>query len=231
MICFKWRLKIQVIILSHRVTLANATCVWLSAATWDAAEGISEPSIVNNEITWEVGDLMAGAQGTIEIWLDIESDIEIGTPLEHLAEIEIQPEEEDIENNSSLMTEMVYGDGHNLRIWKDGWTEGEVLGYHLYVENVGNENVDDVYILDFYDDKLDLNSGVDNVNSNYELDWDVWDLPAESKLTIHLAKLGPGWGADINYSMVIPGGLVAGLVFENNAEIHPTTGESHPEDN
>ncbi len=199
--------------------------------SWDAAESIGAPSIVGNELTWEVGDLFPGSQGTIEVWVDILPGTLPDTELDHLAEIE-DVGEAYTENNTNTMSETVRENGHNLRIQKYGWIEGDQIGYHLYVENVGDETVGEpgIYIEDYYSELLDLADGVNSVYSNYEGEWWAADLPSESKLTIFLERLDPGSGADIWYTMVIPD-PEAGTEFGNFAEIHPTTGDMWPEDN
>lgn len=197
---------------------------------WDVDVSITDD--VGPTLTWEVGDLISGAQGTIQVWVDIDTGTPPGTSLEHLAEIEEQSGEDYTENNSSTMTEMVNGNGANLRIRKDGGIHGHGDGhnawYRLTVENIGDETVDDVVITDSYPVGMVLDG---DIMVNF---WESWERYLYSDhFDVILSRLEPGWNMQIDYNTVIPGTdpIEPGQIFENMAEVLPLDGDANPADN
>jgi len=199
--------------------------------TWGYIQ-VADPIVVDNEVTWQlVGDIIPGYYGTVEVWVDIESETTPGTVLEHLAEIEIQPGEENTENNVSILNEMINNHGPNLRIHKYGGVQGDDfhrLWYQLYVENIGDETVTDVVVSDYFAEGLELEG---DLSVNFS-EW--WDRNLYSDhFDVMLEKLEPGWTMQIDYNMVIPGEdpVEPGLFFENIAEVYPVEEDVNPEDN
>ena len=51
----------------------------------------------------------------------------------------------------------------------DGVDVGQVAWWHIQVENIGNEEAEDIVLMDFYPDDMEL-MGV--INVNYWEDWE-----------------------------------------------------------
>ncbi len=197
--------------------------------SWDAADSIPDPVVDGNTVTWQIGDMIAGGQGVIEVWVDINPDTIPGTVLEHLAEIETQPGEGYVDNNSSTMTEMVYGSGPNLRIHKQGgihgYGDGHYIGYRLNVENVGDVTIENVLITDTYPAGMTLDG---DLNINF---WEPWErVLYADHFDVTLSKLEPGWSMQIDYSTHLAD-IVPGVIYENIAQVQPMTGDMNPDDN
>ena len=197
---------------------------------------VGDPVESGNEITWTLEQgLDPGFDGTIEVWVTIDPDTIPGTELEHLAEIDIQPEESDIDNNTSTMTEMVQAHGPNLRIRKEGgvhgYGDGHNAWYRLRVENIGDETVDDVVVTDTYPPGMELDG---EISTNYSEGWSWLDNdPEDQAFSVYLDRVEPDWNFDIDFNTVIPGEdpLEPGVIYENIAEVKPMAGDVNPDDN
>jgi len=209
-----------------------------SFAGWDSwgQAGVGDPVEAGNVITWtlEYG-LPPGFDGTIEVWVTVDMDTMPGTLLEHLAEIDIQAEEGDVDNNISLMSLMINEHGPNLHITKyggvHGYGEGHNLWYALHVENIGDQAVNDVVVTDYYPTGMELDG---EISTNYTEEWSWWDNdPEDQAFSVYLEYVGPGWTLDIDFNTVIPGEdpIEPGVVYENMAEVHPMVGDVNPDDN
>ena len=200
---------------------------------WDWAS-VGEPTMVDNQITWLVDGLDAGYYGTIEVFVDINSDTLPGSLLEHTVAIEIQPDETYTENNFGGFEEMVFEHGPNLRIrkWGDwhGHGEGHNAWYQLQVENIGDQTIEDVVITDHYPIAMELDG---DAGVGFWEWWDFQDFPDDHYFTISLERLEPGWNVGINFNVVIPGDdpVPFGLVFTNTAEVTLDPEDANPADN
>ena len=201
---------------------------------WDWAEYLGDPVQDGNTITWQVDDLDAGYNGTVEVIANIHPATTPETELLQIADIEVQSEEGDINNNTSELLEVVRDHGPNLRVrkWGDwhGHGEGHNAWFQLFVENIGDQTVTDVFLEDHYPTQMDLDGGV---NVGY---WEASDLdlyPEEHYFTLTLDRLEPGWSMGVNYNLVIPGSdpVPLGQVFTNTAEVTVDPAETYPEDN
>jgi uncharacterized repeat protein (TIGR01451 family) len=206
---------------------------------WDSMDfvRVEDPPVVDgNEITWQIVDgLLPGYYGTIEVWVAVDPLTTPGTELNHFVEIDIQPEEDNIDNNSSMFTETINDHGPNLRITKNGGVhghgEGHNLWYNLHVENIGDQTVNDIVVTDYYPTGMELDG---EISTNYSEGWSWWDNdPEDQAFSVYLEYVGPGWTFDIDFNTVIPGEdpLEPGVVYENLAEVHPMVGDVNPDDN
>ncbi|MDT8382349.1 MAG: hypothetical protein RQ728_08865 [Brevefilum sp.] len=201
--------------------------------SWGSAV-VGDPVEAGSVITWTLTEgLPPGFDGTIEVWLTIDMDTLPETVLEHLAEIDIQAGESDIDNNISLLSLLVNDHGPNLRLRKEGgvWGDGHNVWYRLIVENIGDQTVNDVVVTDTYPVGMELDG---EVNTNY---WEGWSWsdndPEDQALSVYLDRVEPGWNFEITFNTIIPGEdpLQPGVIYVNIAEIEPVVGDVNPDDN
>ncbi len=199
---------------------------------WDWANLIGEPIVDGNTVTWLVDDLDPGYYGTIEVIANIDSSVAPGTELIQTVVFTPLTGEENIDNNTASLTETVFEHGPNLRIkkWGDwhGHGEGHYAWYHLQVENIGDETVEDVLV-------------TDTLPTGMVLDGDIgvgfWEYSEVTDygyyFTVFLDRLEPGWNVGMDFNVVIPGDdpVPWGQVFANIATVTVDPADTNPEDN
>jgi uncharacterized repeat protein (TIGR01451 family) len=118
---------------------------------WNELGVISPTLVPPSQIVWDVGEVVNGHRGNFEVVLQIDSAPDaVGSVLTNTVQISPQPDEDDYGDNSATVVDQVYGLGPNLRVSKEGewWDEGDLLRYHIDIENVGSETAHDVWITD-----------------------------------------------------------------------------------
>ena len=203
-----------------------------SFAGWDYPEGwedVPDPTVVGSTITWVINGILPGTQGTIGVWVDINLDTLPGAVLEDFAEIEVQLDETNTGNNSSMLTTNVQEKGLNLRVRKQGEWHGDesdfYASYHLQVENIGDEIVHNVVVTDTFPVGLTLRDGP---HVDFWEDWncDVYD----EYFTCILSRMDPGWNMSISFELT-PDNPDPGYIYTNTAEVGPLEGDKNPDDN
>jgi len=201
---------------------------------WDWGT-VEDPVVTGNEVSWRLTDLDPGMWGTIELWLDINPETEPGTELINQVSISEQIGETNIENNSAIYSEFVWGHGPNLRIKKNGdWAgsheDGQYAWYRLEIENVGDETVENVEIRDDFPTDMTFTDTL-KVGHNGEWSWDDTHLN-EHYFIAYLDRLEPGWRGEISFDTRIPWEtLQNGASYENIASIDPRDSDVNPLDN
>ena len=199
---------------------------------WDWASFIGEPVVDGNTITWQVDDLDPGYYGTIEVFANIDPGVAPGTELIHTVVFTPQTGEENINNNTASLTETVFNHGPNLRIQKRGdWHghgEGHNAWYHIQVENIGDQTVDNVLVTDYLPTGMELDG---DVGVGF---WEYFEVSTfDGYFTVLLDRLEPGWNVGMDFNVVIPGDdpVPWGQVLTNTATITEDSAETNPEDN
>lgn len=199
---------------------------------WVDVEGPFED--VPGQVSWKLNSLNPGFWGTIEMALDIDGDTAPGTPLINTASVTVQAGETNTENNTSVLEEMVYANGPNLRIRKFGGWAGsdendQYAWYRLEVENIGDETVEGVDVRDDFPVEMTFTDAVRINDGNWT--WDDTHL-AEHYFTVNLDRLEPGWRVDINFETKIAwSNIQSGHLYTNTASVNPTDGDINPDDN
>ncbi len=199
---------------------------------WDWVD-VEDPVFGENTVTWKLNWLDPGFWGTIEMALDIDVDTAPGTPLINQVAITEQAEETNTENNSSVLEEMVYEPGPNLRIRKYGGWGGsdendQYAWYHLEVENIGDETVENVEARDDFPVEMTFINTVRINDGNWT--WDDTHL-GEHFFTAS-GSLEPGQRVDIDFDTRIPWiDFPYGQTFTNTASVTTVPGETNPDDN
>lgn len=198
---------------------------------WVDVEGPFED--VPGQVSWKLNSLNPGFWGTIEMALDIDVDTAPGTPLINQVAITEQAEETNTENNSSVLEEMVYEPGPNLRIRKYGGWAGsdendQYAWYRLEVENIGDETVEGVDVRDDFPVEMTFINTVRINDGNWT--WDDTHL-GEHFFTAS-GSLEPGQRVDIDFDTKIPWiDFPYGQTFTNTASVTTVPGETNPDDN
>lgn len=198
---------------------------------WVDVEGPFED--VPGQVSWKVNSLNPGFWGTIEMALDIDGDTEPGTPLINTASVTVQDGEGNTENNTSVLEEMVYANGPNLRIRKFGGWAGsdendQYAWYRLEVENIGDETVEGVDVRDAFPVEMTFTDTLRINDGNWT--WDDTYL-ADHYFTAS-GRLEPGQRVDIDFDTKIPWlDFPYGQTFTNTATVTTVPGDTNPDDN
>ena len=203
-----------------------------SFAGWDkwGWASLADPNVNGQSITWQVNVRDPGFEGIIEVWVKINPATLPGTELLHLAEIEVQPEENNTENNESSLIEQVYPYGPNLRVYKRGeWhshEEDKYAWYEVRVENIGDQTVQDVAITDIFPEGMTLRDGPDvHFWEGSECNDD------EFGFVCTLDRLEPGWNMSVYFTLT-PDLPDPGLVYINTVTVAPNErSDVNPDDN
>jgi len=199
---------------------------------WDWASFLGEPVVDGNTVTWLVDDLDPGYYGTIEVIANIDPGVAPGTELIQTVVFTPQTGEENINNNTASLTETVFNHGPNLRIqkWGDwhGHGEGHNAWYHIQVENIGDQTVDNVLVTDYLPAGMELDG---EVGVGF---WEYFEVSTfDGYFNVSLDRLEPGWNVGMDFNVVIPGddSVPWGQVLTNTATITEDLAETNPEDN
>ena len=199
---------------------------------WDWAGLIGEPVVDGNTITWLVDDLDPGYYGAIEVIANIDPSVAPGTELIQTVVFTPLTGEENIDNNTASLTETVFNHGPNLRIqkWGDwhGHGEGHNAWYHIQVENIGDQTVDNVLVTDTLPTGMELDG---DVGVGF---WEYFEVNTyDGYFTVSLDRLEPGWNVGMDFNVVTPGDdpVPWGQVLTNMATITEDPAETNPEDN
>lgn len=166
------------------------------------------PLIVTNEYAvWELATLGNGFGGEFEITLAIDQGLNPGAILVNEVEISYLPDEQTHTDNTSKVIEYLKNPGSNLRINKSHeWKVDGQLGYRIHFMNIGNQQINNVWITDTL--PADTNS-----NGWWYMDFDTerltdWEYIEGSRtFTWELSELFPGEAGwlYINTDLVEPG--------------------------
>ena len=208
--------------------------VWAYDRDWNYK---GEVSLTTNDgaiAAWDADFLIPGDWVYFEIQIGFDPGIQVGKVITNSVEVSPQPQEDDYEDNYAEQVEEIYNHGANLRVvktadWEDHGGNAPVAAYNLQVENIGDENVDQVVVTDYYPTALYFNGDID---SNYWRGWDWADYPDQKTFTVTLENLYPGESTNIRLYLItdtetIPGGLI----LTNEAQVTLPPGDTNPDDN
>lgn len=197
---------------------------------WDWAGLQGEPTVVGNQITWLIDALAPGYYGTIEVVISIDPSVLPGTILGHIVSIAVQEAEANTENNTAHLSETVHSHGPNLRIskWGDWHGDSRNAWYHLQIESIGDETVEDVLVTDYLPEGMVLDGGI-GVNF-----WEWYEVtPYDNSFTAVFDRLEPGWNVGIDFNTRVPDEtpIELGTILTNTANITLPENDSNPVDN
>jgi len=217
------------------ITIIASIPAGTSYAGWDkwGWGSVADPEVSENQVSWLLSELYPGFGGTLELWLDIDDSTAPDTILVNEVAITVQTGETNTENNTSVLEEMVYANGPNLRIRKFGGWAGsdkndQYAWYHLEAENIGNETVENVDVRDDFPVEMTFTDTVRINDGNWT--WDDTHL-ADHYFTAS-GRLEPGQRVDIDFDTRISWeNFPYGQTFTNTASVTTPPGDTNPDDN
>lgn len=189
--------------------------------------------ISDGTLLWKYSDMRNGFSQRIDIVLKASPHALPGTVLRTRAEVTKLEGEFTWDDNTSEWEETLNGPGPNVRVRKTadwhGVGEGHNAWYQIIVENVGDTEVEHIWLHDEYPPEMQLAGGP----------WFDWNQ-AESyvqeddkhRFAIQFQRMNPGFRQDINFDTIIPGDdpVPFGLTLTNTVYILPPEGDSNPAD-
>ena len=204
---------------------------FVEAWIWTGSESVPFlPDYVDDEIVvWDVGLMEPGEWYDLNIRLAIDHTVAPNTVITNCATIAIAGEDEWPFNDTDCVVDTVREPGPNLRVWKRYWWNWEgQLQYEIHFENIGTQNLRDVWITDTYP--------VSTTVWNWWPDYHRWitatDYAAQGQIVFWVEEIYPGDTGRINLEVDLDGDIIGdqGLAFTNVVEA-PISGDVYPDDN
>ncbi|NLF00243.1 MAG: DUF11 domain-containing protein, partial [Anaerolineales bacterium] len=223
----------------------SATHVWVTdtvppglqyvEARWGGGqEGENEllpaPTIVGDQIVWDLGMLPVGGRRWFHIQMNVDSALEPGDTITNCIEIGSDSDEDTPDNNFSCYPVTLNPSGPNLQVTKEGWWnwDGQIQ-YRIRFANIGTETINDVWITDTL--PLSTTSGWWNMN----FDWGrlVDSSQSDSELRWKLSELNPGETGEFELHANLEPEAIGQPArwYTNTIEISTPPGDIHPDDN
>ncbi|MDD5779077.1 MAG: hypothetical protein PHU95_06485 [Candidatus Thermoplasmatota archaeon] len=166
------------------IDLTNVRIVETYPPHTSFVSALPRPTTGNN--VWDIGTLKARAGGTITITLDVDSPLASGTVLTNFVEITC---DQGVSDNATLST--VVESAPHLVVEKsddpDPVEEGGVLTYTIRISNLGNDNADNLTLIDDYNQThltvIDAHGGTDDGDT---ITWTIPSLPGGSSLSFNV---------------------------------------------
>jgi uncharacterized repeat protein (TIGR01451 family) len=243
---FSWGRMVSGGLVSYGIDVANggnmAAQVWLTdtlpegttlvkAWLWTGSVDVPfPPDSVDGQIArWDLGVMEPGQHYSLQILLSIDEDTVPDTAIDNCATVAIDGDDVSPSDNSSCVGEVIRGFGPNLRVYKEVWWNGEgQLQYRIYFENIGTQDLKDVWITDTYPDSTSV--------VNWGPDFHRWitatDHPAQHQIVFWVEEIQVEENGRINLQVDLDGGIIGdqGLGFTNQLEA-PIADDVYPNDN
>jgi uncharacterized repeat protein (TIGR01451 family) len=212
-------------------TLPEGTS-FLQAQYWDGQNSVPFPPDYVDEdvVAWNMGEMQPGEWFDFAMLLDIDPALPPDTELTNCATIGIDGEDGYPYDNTACVVDAVRDAGPNLRVQKYFWWEDhDRLSYELLIQNIGTQNLDNVWFTDTYP-----------ISTTFNGDWWVNYGPylqmthdeANHQLIFWIESLDRGWNADISFRVDLDPEVVnvQGLAFTNTLDA-PYPEDVFPDDN
>lgn len=187
-----------------------------------------EPVTVTDEyVVWDLGEVGVSQGRGLDFGLDIGSGVTPGTVLTNCAAVGIAEAEDTPWTNTDCVTETVNEPGPNLRVRKWSWWEGDnQLHYHVQFENIGDEQINNVWITDTLPEATTWDGWWD-----LQFDWSrlsTQDL-GPNMLRWQFSTLYPGDSGGIEFRARLDDPNTRPAWYTNTVEIAPS--DDYPDDN
>ncbi len=211
-------------------TLPTGT-TFIESWMWNGFDYVYFPpwDIDGQTLMWDMGNLDPGQWYNLDIRVGISPTVAAGTVLTNCAQIEAGWDVW-LDNNIDCRMDTVREQGPNLRLVKDAWWENDgQIHYHVRIENVGTEYLDNVWITDTYPISTTF-------NDNWWVNHGPWITAthnaANNQIIFWADEFYSGETASIEFIVDLDGGLIGqqGLLFTNIVEA-PIANDVYPMDN
>jgi len=180
---------------------------WGEDTPW-AGESLPDPTIIGNQLAWDLPPLGVNDQHSFNIRLAIDGGANPNPDMENCAAIASEGPDATLEDNSACVHFPINPPGPNLQVekWSEWYGEGQ-LGYTIRFVNTGDQAVSDVWITDT------LPVGVQASNEP-TVDYDGQDPTYLISDTVYGSWL-------FNFSEILPG--EAGFIYFDVDLLEPGT--------
>lgn len=197
-------------------------------------EDVINPTFIDNEIVWDLGQLEAGNNGYIDLTLRADASLAVNQPLTNTTYISIGENETDVDDNDSIQVTIVGTRTRDLRVNKLlGYpyvmgAPGGQFEYVIEARNNGNSPVNNVIITDTLPPSLTLVSWSgskfpdDKVTyDNYfvDLDRSLRPIITDESIIWDLGQMGGSENAYLYLTMQVDEDAAVGDVLTNVVEI------------
>jgi uncharacterized repeat protein (TIGR01451 family) len=210
-------------------TIFEGAWVQVSGPQW---EEVPPHYTDNGTVAWDTGSKEPGEQYHVQLSVTISDSVAAGTVFTNCVEVGTDGPDENPDNDSECVENVVSEPGPNLRLRKRVWWEGDgQLRYSIDLWNVGTEDLLGVWVTDTYPISTTWNGDWSwNRWSGYGIDVDH-DEP-NRRLVFTTERIEGNEQINIHFRVDLDGEIVGapGLAFTNTVEA-PYPGDVYPDDN
>jgi uncharacterized repeat protein (TIGR01451 family) len=188
-------------------------------------------SVTDRTVSWDLGVLEPGDWRTYWVRTMIEPGVSPGTVITNCVSITIEGPDEDPDDNSACITDVVREAGPNLRVEKRYWWEGDGrIGYAINYWNLGTDDLAGVCLTDTYPVSTTWTGSTWTWGPSIDVTHDAGNR--QLVFCVQNAYLNASDHGGIDFRVDLEPEIVGrpGMVFTNTVEA-PITGDVYPDDN